>query len=147
MDAVIKNITDPNWLFTGIIVGVFVNFLSDWIGRLFGLISESYRRIRKTALEIRLKKIEALAENPIYLSFELHRATVLIIFWVASILMFYYSKIMSYVDSASMWPDQYALIPLIGFVNGILGYYNADKLSILSHAISQYRKKHGLPKL
>jgi hypothetical protein len=93
MELITKNLSDPSWwfsaFFVAIIASIVAGFLKDRIERFISNISNSFRRRWATTLELRTKTIEALVENPTYLSFALHRATLGIVLWVMATLLFF----------------------------------------------------------
>ncbi len=160
MDAITKNLFDPSWwfsaFFVAIIASVAAGFLKDRIERFISKVSDSFRRRRATALELRTKTIEALVENPTYLSFALHRATLRLVLWVMATLLFVSTPILLYVtpqsDDTLMWLGQKelarnVLMPLLGVASAFIGFRTATTLSIVVEALQQFRKKNGLPKL
>ena len=160
MDAIAKNLSDPSWwfsaFFVAIVASVAAGFLKDRIERLFSKVSDTFRRRRAAALELRTKTIEALVENPTYLSLVLHRATLRLVLWVMATLLFVSTSILLNVtpqsDETLIWLGQkefakYALMPLLGFASVLVGYRAATTLSIVFEALRQFRTKHGLPKL
>jgi len=160
MDAIIKNLSDPSWWFSAffiaIIASVVAGFLKDRIERLISNVSDNFRRKQAAALELRVKTIEALVENPTYLSFALHRATLQLVLWVMTTLLFMSMPIFLYVTPQThdtlIWLGQKefaksVLMPLLGATSTLVGFRAATTLSIVFEALGRFQTKHGLPKL
>jgi hypothetical protein len=160
MEAIIKNLSDPSWWFSAFIVAIFASiiagFLKDRIERMLSKFSDSFRRWRATKLELRTKTLEALVENPVYLSFVLHHLNFGIVLWVLATLLFLATPILHSMetssDTALIFLDQNDLprivfMLLMGVLSVVIAYRVAIRASIVFEAIRLYRKKHGLPKL
>jgi hypothetical protein len=160
MDAIAKNLSDPSWwfsaFFVAIVASVVAGFLKDRVERYISNASDSFRRRRATASEMRAKTIEALAENPTYLSFALHRATLRVVLWVMATLLFVSTPILLYVtpqsDETLIWLGQKefartVLMPLLGVASAYVGFRTATTLSVVFEALRQFRTKNDLPKL
>jgi hypothetical protein len=160
MEAIAKNLSDPSWwfsaLFVAIIASVIAGFLKDRVERMFSRVSDSFRRRRANELEVRNKTLEALVENPTYLSFALHRVTLRLVLWVMATLLFLSTPILLYVtppsDETLIWLGQKefarkALMPLMGVVSAVIGFRAATSISIVFEALKRFRAKYGLPKL
>jgi hypothetical protein len=160
MDAILRNLSDPAWWFSAflvaIIASVIAGFLKDRVERLISSVSNRFRQWRANELEARTKVVEALVENPTYLSFALHRATLRLVLWVLATLLFVSTPILLYLsppsDNKLMWLGLKDLVrnvfmPLMGAASATVGYRSSVSISLVFEAMRRFRAKHGFPKL
>jgi hypothetical protein len=160
MDIIIKNLSDPSWWFTAffvaIVASVIAGFLKDRTERFLGGASARYQQWRASEIEARAQILKALVAEPNYLSIAFHRATIGLLLWVVSMLLFLSTPILLAVtpaqDDTLMWLGQRdmvrkILMPVMGLFSVVVGFRGTSRLSVAFEALKLFRVKHGLPKL
>lgn len=160
MSTIVSNLSDPAWWFTAffiaIVASVLAGFLKDRLERSISRTSDGFRQKRAASIEERSKTVQSLVENPVYLSFALHRLTLIFVLWSLTTFMFALLPVSLYATPPSedvfMWlgcKDLFrtVMMPILGVASTFMGYRASTSMSLIFEAVRTYRKKHGLPKL
>ena len=160
MDAIANNLKDPSWWFSAffiaIIASVIASFLKERIEKLLSKTFSSLTSWRARKELERANLIESLLADQMYFHIALFRTVVaLILFALASIMYFSAPVLLATLPDQSshlleidrkffIWK---VFTPILGFFNIIVAYRATRRISVVSQAIREYRKRKALPRL
>lgn len=160
MEAIIKYMQDPGWwfsaFFVAILASVIAGFLKDriekWLSKLFSGL-KAWRAEREAQ---RGQIIEALLKDQTYFMIALVRAVFALILFALATIIYLSGPVLLATAPESSAPVAHidrafvvwkVLTPLLGLFNILVGYSASRRISIIGHAIREYRKRNNLPKL
>jgi len=163
MKSIAVELTDPGWwfsaLFVAIIASVLAGFLKDRIEKILATASSEYRFWRVNVFRARKEAIDALVENPQYMSIALHRVCICLCLWLFVTMVYLSAPALIYLvpDDVMNAPFSIPIIsrnvmyeftsPAFGIGSVFIGYKFSNSLSVVFDAVAAFRVKHSLPKL
>ena len=156
---VMEHLRDPDWWFNivvaGIVVGVSASFVKDWVVLLAGSLSRKLKQRQEFRKARQLALIEALADDPVYLSLEWNRVLLQAVMFIGTTIIFLLLPLAQggqECTALAACGAMQALVsitvyPFFGGLSIASGYKASSRLKPLSRALKLYREKNDLPNL